>query len=119
MSEFSLARLREDEIRYRERGRFELANQRRMQADLLEAGGDPNTSPFSFIDRGIIESVRYGSIGSLTGFLLPSGLAWVLTKDRLFELFDALIEALDVTPEDLTSLAIMLAEERALKAGSP
>lgn len=115
MSSFTLETLREDEITYRARGRFDLAVQRQRQADLLEAGVDPDGAVCSFFDRGAIPSVEWGQVNGMTGFLLPSGLSWLLTRDQLETVWAIVTDRLGMTPELLASIAISMAEYRALR----
>lgn len=115
----ALKTLREDEIRYRERGCFDLAVQRQRQADIVEAGLEADRYICSFVDRGVLGDVRYGiTANGLVGFYLPSGLLWLLSADMLMNLWAACCERLEFTPENFASMAVMFAEERALrKAG--
>lgn len=113
MSSFTVASLREDELTYRARGKFDLAVQRQRQADLLESGVDFGTC--SFFDRGVIEPVQWGQVDGLTGFMLPSGLCWLLTLDRLPELWAIITDRLGLTPEFVASIALGMAEDRALR----
>lgn len=115
----TLADLRADEARYRARGKYELAVQYQRQADLVEAGGDPAGCFYSVFDRGTLGRVVWGSVGHLTGFELPSGLAWALTTDRLEELFAAVVQALDLTPDELCALAVDMAGEKRVREVLP
>lgn len=112
-STFTVASLREDEVTYRARGLFDLAVQRQRQADLLEAGGDFGAC--SFFDRGVIEPVEWGRVDSMTGFMLPSGLCWLLTRSELEEIWAIVTMQLEMTPESVSSIALGMAEERALR----
>lgn len=115
MSTFTVATLREDEIAYRARGRFDLAVQRQRQADLLEAGVDPDSVVCSFFDRGAISSLEWGQVNGMTGFLLPSGLCWILTPDQLEILWAVVTDRLAMTPETVSAIALAMAEQRALR----
>jgi hypothetical protein len=113
VSSFTVATLREDEMTYRARGKFDLAVQRQRAADLLESGVDPDIC--SFFDRGVIPSVEWGEINGMTGFILPSGLTWLLTQDQLEILWAVVTTRLGITPEFLSSMALAMAEDRALR----
>jgi len=112
MKPYTLKTLREDEIRYRERGKFDLANQVRQQADLLESG-EGDRFLCCFLDRGAIPPVEWGSVDNFIGLKLPSGLFWMLTHDGAAELFGSLINALGLTSEQMRNIAeCMLDDER-------
>lgn len=115
----TVATLRADEARYRALGKYELAVQYQRQADLVEAGGDPFVGIYAVLDRGAIEPLKYGHVGHLTAFELPSGLAWCLTPDQLFKLWTVLTDELALTPHELINVALYLVERQAAKAVMP
>lgn len=115
----SAASLRADEARYRARGKYELAVQYQRQADLVEAGGDAARCFYSVFDRGALGPIVWGAVGHLTGFELPSGLAWALTTDRMEELFVILVRELGLTPEHLCQVALAMAGEERLREVIP
>lgn len=114
-----VAQLRADEVRYRARGKFDLALQYQRQADLVESGDDPQDRIYAVFDRGVLGPVVWGSVGHLFAFELPSGLVWCLTADRMTELFGIVCSELGLGAEQLCTIAIAVAKGGAVDEAAP
>ena len=102
-----LAALREDEMRYRRRGRYESAVQSQRLAEIYES--DPEEAAqnlYGWFDRGIdrVPAVL-GFPANITGISLPNGLMYYLTEDVAFAVWAALGELLAVSREEFMASA--------------
>jgi hypothetical protein len=84
--------LREDEIRFRSRGFFVMADQARRLVELVEAGDDfPQL--YTYVDRGTQVPLEGYLDGGMAIVLLPmSGISLCITPDRAAALAGALME---------------------------
>lgn len=114
MHEVTINRLRTLERLYRAEGFFEAAVTMQRHADHVEAG---ELLPLvcSFSDRGAAERVRYWKEGNLLGVQSSDGsMALTFTPDRALTLWWILLDYLELTPMELSLVALNLA-----KAGFP